>query len=61
MSDNQRRKKKDGEEVKYDEPKQHTTCPDASSQSIGTKDSMVAEPISIYHSENRIRSSIHSI
>lgn len=32
MSDNQRRKKKDGEEVKYDEPKQHTTCPDASSQ-----------------------------
>ena len=52
---------KDGEEIKRDEKTQYVNRADDAPQSIVTKDSMVAEPISIYHSGNRIRASIHSI
>ena len=41
---------KDGEEVKRDGKSQHVNRADASSQSIGTKDSMVAEPQHRYQS-----------
>ena len=41
---------KDGEEVKRDDQTQHVNRADASSQSIGTKDSMVAEPQHRYQS-----------
>lgn len=52
---------KDGGVVKRDGQTQHVHRADDATQSIGTKDSMVAEPISIYHSGNRIRASLHSI
>lgn len=41
---------KDGEEVKREEPTQNVNRADASSQSIGSKDSMVAEPQFRYQS-----------
>lgn len=41
---------KDGEEVKRDEPTQHTNRSDVPSQSISSKDSMVAEPQHRYQS-----------
>ncbi len=41
---------KDGEEIKRDEPTQNVNRADASSQSIGSKDSMVAEPQFRYQS-----------
>ena len=41
---------KDGEEVKRDDQTQHINRADAPSQSIGTKDSMVAEPQHRYQS-----------
>lgn len=37
-----------GEEIKHDEPPQHANRADATSQSIGSKDSMVAEPLCQY-------------
>ena len=39
---------KDGEEIKRDESAQHTNHSDVTSQSIGSKDSMVAEPFNHY-------------
>lgn len=51
----------DGEEVKRDGQTQHVNRADDAPQSISSNDSMVAEPISIYHSGNRIRASLHSI
>lgn len=41
---------KDGEDIKRDEPTQNVNRADASSQSIGSKDSMVAEPQFRYQS-----------
>lgn len=46
---------KDVEEVKHDEPTLYASCADAPSQSIGPKDSMVAEPIAFY-SQQKIKS-----
>lgn len=45
---------KDGEEVKRDEPAQHSNRTDVPSQSIGSKDSMVAEPIAGYQKYIRL-------
>lgn len=39
---------KDGEEVKREEPTQHVNHADVEQQSIGSKDSMVAEPVFLY-------------
>ena len=41
----------DGEEVKHDEQTQHINRADVPSQSIGSKDSMVAEPKRDYHKQ----------
>ena len=45
---------KDGEEVKRDEPTQHSNRTDVPSQSIGSTDSMVAEPIAGYQKYIRL-------
>ena len=50
---------KDGEEVKRDEQAQHINRADAPSQSIGSKDTMVAEPEQVYH--RHILSSTHTM
>ena len=45
-----KKEEQDGEEVKHDDQAQHINCADAPSQSISTKDSMVAEPRHRYQS-----------
>lgn len=44
-----------GEDIKHDEQEQHTNRTEAPAQSSGSKESMVAEPISPYYNNTPMR------